>query len=203
MVSLPRIAPLLLAAATLAATPAMTAEAWNVDKAHTEINFKVNHFFTPVSGTFEDFEIDLQYDAANPAASSVSVRIVVASVSTGNADRDQHLRSADFFEAGSHPNITFRSTSVRQVSADQLVATGPLTIKGVTQTIDLPIRVLGVQEIGEEMRPMLGGITRVAGFAADTRIRRQDFGVGVGNWAATLVVGGNVDIEIAVEANQR
>lgn len=202
MLSLPRIAPVLLAAATLAATPAMTTEAWNVDKAHSEINFKVNHFFTPVSGSFEDFDIDLQYDAANPASSSINVRIAVASVNTGNADRDQHLRSEDFFEAGAHPDITFRSTSVRQVSADQLVATGPLTIKGVSQTIDLPIRVLGVQEIGEEMRPMLGGITRVAGFAADTRIRRQDFGVGVGSWAATLVVGGNVDIEIAVEANQ-
>jgi polyisoprenoid-binding protein YceI len=202
MLTIQRIAPALLAAGTLAATPAMTADAWNVDKAHTEINFKVNHFFTPVSGTFSDFDIDLQYDAANPANSSVEVRIAVASVNTGNTDRDEHLRSEDFFEAGTHPHITFRSTSVRQVSADQLVATGPLTIKGVSQTIDLPIRVLGVQEIDEEMRPMLGGVTRVAGFAADTRIRRQDFGVGVGNWAATLVVGGNVDIEIAVEANQ-
>jgi polyisoprenoid-binding protein YceI len=197
-----RIAPALLAAVTLAATPAMTAEAWNIDKAHTEINFKVNHFFTPVSGTFSDFDVDLQYDAANPASSSVEVRIAVASVNTGNADRDEHLRSEDFFEAGAHPHITFRSTSVREVGPGELVATGPLTIKGVSKTIDLPIRVLGIQEIDEEMRPMLGGIARVAGFAAETRIRRQDFGVGVGNWAATLVVGGNVDIEIAVEANQ-
>jgi len=197
-----RIVPVLLVALTLAATPAVTAETWSVDKAHTEINFKVDHFFTPVSGTFTDFDIDLQYDAANPANSSVDVRIEVASLHTGNADRDQHLRSPDFFEADRHPHITFRSISVRQAGEGQLVATGPLTIKGVSRIIDLPIQVLGVQEIREDMRPMLGGISRVAGFAADTRILRQDFGVGVGNWAATLVVGGNVDITIAVEANQ-
>jgi polyisoprenoid-binding protein YceI len=197
-----RSLPLVLAAATLAATPGDRTTSWNVDRSHTEITFKVNHFFTPVSGTFRDYEVDLVYDEANPSNNSVNVRIDVASVDTRNRDRDEHLLSADFFEAETHPHITFRSRSVRRVSDTRLVATGPLTIKGVSREIELPIEVLGVQEIPEDMRPMLGGINRVAGFATETRIRRQDFGVGVGNWAATLVVGGNVDIQIALEANQ-
>lgn len=187
---------------SLAATPLQEAEPWNIDEAHTEINFSVNHFFTPVSGTFQDFEVELNYNPQNVSASSVQVRIPVASVNTGNARRDEHLRSEDFFEADRYPHITFRSTSVRRVNDTELVATGPLTIKGVSQVVDLPITLLGQQEIPGEMQEMLGGVKRVAGFSAETRIRRQDFGVGVGSWAATVVVGGNVDIRIAVEANQ-
>jgi len=197
-----RVLPFLLAAATLAAIPGDLSNPWNVDRSHSEITFKVNHFFTPVSGTFGDYEIDLIYDDTNVGNSSVDVRIAVASVDTRNEDRDEHLLSADFFEAERHPYITFRSHSVRRVSDEELVATGPLTIKGVSREIELPIRILGVQDIPDDMRAMLGGINRVAGFKAETRIRRQDFGVGVGSWAATLVVGGNVDIEIALEANQ-
>jgi polyisoprenoid-binding protein YceI len=195
--------PALLAATTLAATPVATAESWNVDRPHTEINFSVKHFFTPVTGAFEDFDIDLVYDPENPAASTVDVRIAVSSVNTGNERRDEHLRSADFFEAASHPHITFRSTSVRAAGENRLVARGPLTIKGVTREIELPITVLGIQDIPAEMQGMLDGVTRVVGFEAGTRVRRQDFGVGVGNWAATVVVGGDVDISIAVEANQK
>jgi len=196
------IAPILLAAGTLAATPLATAEAWNVDASHTEINFSVRHFFTPVTGSFKEFDIDLQYDRANPSNSTVSVTIDVASIDTGNADRDQHLMSGDFFEAETHPRITFRSTSVRANGQDGLIATGPLTIKGVSREVQLPITVLGIQEIPSDMQAMLGGIARVAGFQAETEIRRQDFGVGVGSWAAAAVVGSEVGITIAVEANQ-
>ena len=131
------IAPILLAAGTLAATPLATAEAWNVDASHTEINFSVRHFFTPVTGSFKEFDIDLQYDRANPSNSTVSVTIDVASIDTGNADRDQHLMSGDFFEAETHPRITFRSTSVRANGQDGLIATGPLTIKGVSREVQL------------------------------------------------------------------
>ncbi|TVR61835.1 MAG: polyisoprenoid-binding protein [Gemmatimonadales bacterium] len=199
----PRLTLALTATALLVAVPAGAQTAWNVDSAHTEVNFKVNHFFTPVSGTFHEYEIDLNYDPENPAASSVDVRISVASVDTGNSDRDEHLRSEDFFEADAHPYMTFRSTSVRDLGNGSLMATGPLTMKGITQEVELPIRVLGMQELDADMQQMLGGVQRVAGFSAETRLRRQDFGVGVGSWAATLVVGGNVDVEILLEANQR
>jgi polyisoprenoid-binding protein YceI len=193
---------LALAAAglTIAATPAP--ESWNVDASHTAITFSVKHFFTPVKGSFDDFEVDLVYDEENPENSTVEARIAIASINTGNERRDNHLRSGDFFEAEQYPWMTFRSTSVREVAPGELVATGPLTIKGVTQEIELPITVLGKQVIPAEMQEMLGGVTQVASFSAETAINRKDFGVGVGDWAATLVVGGEVKIAIAVEANQ-
>ena len=186
------------------AWPKATVEAlaWNVDAPHTEVNFSVKHFFTPVTGTFDDYEIDLTFDAEDPANSSVRVTIDVASVNTGNERRDNHLRSGDFFEAEAYPQMTFVSTSVRQTGADQLVAVGDLTIKGVTQQIELPITLLGVMDVPQEMQQMLGGVQRIASFTADAKLNRKDFGVGVGNWAATMVVGGEVTVGIAVEANR-
>lgn len=189
--------------ALVAATPALEKAPWNVDQSHTEINFSVKHFFTPVTGSFTDFQIDLDYDAENPSNSSVSFVAQVASIDTGNERRDAHLQSGDFFEAERFPELTFQSTSVREAGEGELIATGDLTIKGVTQSIDLPITVLGIQEIPAEMQEMLGGVTKVASFAAETQIDRNEYGVGVGSWAATLVVGGEVDISIAVEANQQ
>jgi polyisoprenoid-binding protein YceI len=186
------------------AGPKATVEAlaWNVDAPHTEVNFSVKHFFTPVTGTFADYEIDLTFDAENPANSSVRVSIDVASINTGNERRDNHLRSGDFFEAEAYPQMTFVSTSVRQTGADQLVALGDLTIKGVTKQIELPITILGVMDVPGEMQQMLGGVERIASFTADAKLNRKDFGVGVGNWAATMVVGGEVTVGIAVEANR-
>lgn len=186
---------------TLAAAPAP--EAWNVDAAHTAVTFSVNHFFTPVNGQFDDFEIEVRYDEENPANSTVEARIAVASVNTNNDRRDEHLRSEDFFEADTHPYITFESTSVRSTGEGNFIATGDLTIKGVTNEVDLAVEVLGIQEIPSEMQAMLGGSKRVASFQAGTTVDRRDFGVGVGDWAATLVVGGDVEISIALEANQQ
>jgi polyisoprenoid-binding protein YceI len=176
---------------------------WSTDSAHTEINFSITHFFTPVTGTFEDYEIDLDYDAENPENSTVEARIRVASVNTGNEKRDNHLRTADWFEADKYPHMTFKSSSVRKVGQNQLIASGPLTIKGQSHEVELPITLLGTQPIPEPMQQMLGGTTQVASFQASTSIDRGDFGVGTGNWAATMVVGGEVDIEILLEAHNR
>ncbi len=174
-----------------------------MDPAHTEINFSVKHFFTPVTGSFDDYEVVLDYDPTNPEKSHVEARINVASVNTGNEKRDVHLRSADWFEAESHPYMTFGSTSVRKVGDGRLVASGSLTIKGRTRQSELVITLLGSQPIPSEMREMLGGSKEVASFEAATAIDRPDFGVGVGSWAATMVVGGKVEIEILLEAHDR
>ncbi|HSG49907.1 MAG TPA: YceI family protein [Longimicrobiales bacterium] len=195
--------PFILATAGLTLAATRAPETWNVDESHSAVTFEVKHFFTPVRGSFDDYQVDLVYDAENPANSAVEARVAIASINTGNADRDAHLRSGDFFEADVHPYMTFRSTSVREEAPGQLVATGPLTIKGVTREVELPITVLGIQALPPEMQQMLGGVTRVASFQTETTVDRRDFGVGVGNWAATLVVGGEVKIKIAVEANQR
>lgn len=179
------------------------ADSWVVDAPHTEINFSVKHFFTPVTGTFDDFELTLEYDAENPENSSVEVRIAVASVNTGNERRDNHLRTADFFAADEHPYITFRSTSVSKKSDGTLVARGPLSIRGMTKEVELPIKLLGIQLIPEEMRGMLGGAREIASFQMSTTVDRGDFGVGTGSWAATMVVGSEVTIDILVEAHRK
>ena len=190
-----------LLASQLTATAAPTTGAWATDRPHTEINFSVKHFFTPVTGSFEEYEIDLDYNAEAPEKSTVEARIKVASVNTGNEKRDNHLRSGDWFEAEKYPYITFKSTSVRKLGDNRLVATGDLTIKGKSQQIELPITLLGNQMIPEQMQQMLGGTKQVASFQATTAIERSDFGVGVGSWAATMVVGGEVSIEILLEAH--
>lgn len=192
----------LVAAVTVAAKPG-PAEVWDVDPSHTEVGFSVKHFFTPVTGKFEEFDAALRYNPERPEESTVNVTIEVASVNTNNERRDNHLLSEDFFEAMTYPEITFRSTSVREAGPNRLVATGPLTVKGVTQEIELPIEVLGVQEIPPQMQEMLNGATQVASFRATTTLNRKDFGVGVGDWAATMVVGGDVEVDIVLEAAYR
>jgi polyisoprenoid-binding protein YceI len=164
----------------------------------------VKHFFTPVTGTFKDFQVEFWFDQDDPANSSVKVSIDVASVDTKNERRDNHLRSGDFFDAANHPQMTFESTSVRQTGEDRLVATGDLTIKGITREVELPITLLGIQDIPEgSMRDMLGGITQVAGFEASTQLDRREFEVGVANWAQTVIVGGEVEVTIHLEANRK
>jgi polyisoprenoid-binding protein YceI len=185
---------------TVAAGPQPTT--WNVDAAHTSVSFTVKHFFTPVKGQFEQFDVELVYDRENPENSSVHVKIPVASLSTGNPKRDNHLRSPDFFETEAHPYITFVSESVKKVSDEELLVRGPLTIKGQTKTVELSVRILGVMDVAPEMRDMLGGVGQIASFQTHLKLDRRDYGVGVGSWAATMVVGSDVDIEIAVEANR-
>lgn len=176
---------------------------WNIDAPHTEINFSVKHFFTPVTGRFNDYEVNLMYDADDPENSTVSVVIDVASVNTNNERRDTHLRSEDFFNAEAYPKMTFESSSIRQVSANQLMAKGTLTIKDTTKEVELGINLLGITEIPEPMQEMMGGAVRVASFEAATIIDRRDFEVGVANWAQTMIVGGDVEISIALEANHQ
>lgn len=176
-------------------------ERWNVDVPHTQVTFTTSHFFTPVRGSFEGYQVDLFYDDEDPANSSVEVRIDVTSIDTGNEKRDNHLRSPDWFEAETYPEIVFRSTSVRQVAEDQLLARGELTMKGTTREIELPIRVLGAQELPPPMQEAMG-VSEIAAFQAGTTIDRREWGIGVGSWAQTLVVGADVDISVTLEANR-
>ncbi len=175
---------------------------WNVDANHTEINFSVRHFFTPVTGSFSDFEVDLDFDPEYPERGSVTVNIAVASVDTGNEKRDNHLRSADWFDVEKYAYMTFESSSVERVADNQFLAKGTLAIKDVKRQVELPITLLGVKEIPEGMREMLGGVARVASFQATAELDRRDFGVGVGSWAETAIVGAGVEISIALEANR-
>jgi len=137
-------------------------------------------------------------------ASSEEVRrggVTTFVLDTSNDRRDGHLKSADFFEADKYPMITFESSSVEAAGENQLLAHGTLTIKDQSKAVDLPITVLGIQAVPAELQGNFG--KEVASFSAKLSIDRRDYGVGVGNWAATLVVGSNVDIDLVVEANHQ
>ena len=150
-----------------------------LDPTHTTLSFVTRHaMVTKVRGSFEKFEGQAIVDGSSPETSSLSVNIDVASVTTRNADRDAHLRSADFFDADEHPTLDFVSTGVRYDGGDFLVD-GDLTIRGVTRpaTFELEFGGFGVDPWGSYK----------AGATAKTVIDREDFGL---TWNAALETGG-------------
>ena len=152
---------------------------YTIDAAHTRVGFSARHaMVTTVRGAFKDFVGTAHIDAANPAASSVTLTIDPASIDTGVADRDGHLKSGDFFDAETYPSITFVSTQVERDGSDWAV-TGDLTIKGVSK----PVTVV-FEETGSAQDPF--GNLRV-GFEGATTINRKDWGL---TWNAALETGG-------------
>ena len=172
---------------------------WSVDARHSTIGFSVRHFFTPVKGRFSEYEVEMTFDPENPESTSVRVQIDAASVDTNHERRDADLRSDSFFEVDAFPSITFESTSVRDLGGDEYVVVGMLTIRDVTAEVEMPVTLLGIQDIPENMQEMFG--SRVASFEASLTIDRRDFGVGSGRWAETLIVGADVEIVLTIEAN--
>ena len=179
--------------ALLLVAPVFAADTYKIDAVHSEVGFKVRHFVSRTSGRFTKFEGTIQLDEKNIQNSNVSVSIEVSSVNTDNANRDAHLKSADFFDAEKFPTITFKSTSVKEVSKGQLQVTGDFTMHGVTKSITLPITSLGGMASPKDFR---------AGFEGSLKVNRKDFGL---NWNKTLgagetLLGDDVDISLAIEA---
>lgn len=168
---------------------------WSIDKAHSNINFTITHFFTPVDGSFEDYTADILFDPSDLENSKIDVTIPVESINTENDRRDNHLKSEDFFNASEWQNIHFVSNNIEQTGENQFVAHGELTIRDVTREFDLPFELLGVMD-----HPMREN-TKVAGITATAQLNRTDYGVGVGDWAATAVVGDEVNIQLNLELN--
>jgi polyisoprenoid-binding protein YceI len=194
-----KITTITLLAAVLLFTAAATindnesATAWQIDKSHSAVNFTINHFFTPVDGSFDDYEADVFFDPSNLEGSNIDVRIPVASVNTRNQRRDGHLKTDDFFNAEAYPYIRFVSNEIVQDGESNFVARGELSIRDVTKAFDLPFELLGVMD-----HPMRENTT-VAGIVANAEIMRNDFGVGTGDWRATAVVGDRVNIRLNLE----
>lgn len=184
------------APAPRAALPAAEAAAapvrWQIDASHSELTFRVRHLVSRVNGSFNTWSGTIMADPASLAGGSVSVDIQTASIDTNNERRDTHLRSADFFDAPTHPAITFRSTRVVANGRD-LQVHGNLTIRGVTKPVVLAGRMLDV-----------GGTAgrRRIGFEAQTEINRMDYGVSWNRGAegGGVVLGDEVTISIAIEA---
>ena len=170
---------------------------WELDEAHSTIQFSITHFFTPVNGRFEDYKTDIKFDPNDLKNSSINVEIPVGSINTQNEKRDDHLRSEDFFNTKKWSSIKFKSNKIRKTGNNKFVASGELSIRDVTKDIELPFTLLGVMD-----HPMMEG-TKVAGITASTTINRTDYGVGVGDWAATMVVGDEVKIDLNLELNSK
>ncbi len=173
----------------------MAIETWQVDPAHSAVHLVVKHMvISKVRGKFTRWNAKLQLDTANLAASSVDVEIEAASIDTGVADRDAHLRSPDFLDAQKFPTLRYRSRAVQVLSPEKFRVVGDLTIRDTTREV-----VLDVEYGGKAKDPW--GNER-AGFTAHASLNRKEFGL-VWNQALEtggLLVGERVDVEIEVEA---
>lgn len=173
----------------------MSIERWQIDSSHSGIQFTVRHLvIAKVRGQFSRWTGVLETPGSDFAQGSLDVVIDASSISTGVADRDTHLRSADFFDVERYPEITFKSTAVTRTDADRLRVAGALTIKGVTRDVALDVEVLG-----QAKDPW--GHERAA-FSATTAVDRREFGL---TWnqvleAGGVMVGDRIDITIDIEA---
>lgn len=176
-------------------SPEETAGTYNFDKAHSAIGFRIKHLgLVDVPGYFRDFQGTAIYDSKDVTKSSVTFTAKATSVDTGVQGRDNHLRTADFFEVEKYPEITFKSTKVEKKGKNLLVH-GDFTMKGVTKQISFPFQVTGF------IKDQRGG-TKM-GIVGETMINRRDFGVNYGgnlpNGTPTLA--DNVNINLQIEAN--
>lgn len=184
----------LLFGLVLLATTAFAADEYKIDPNHSRVGFAVSHMVVnTVHGRFTEFSGSILFDEQDISKSSVNVTIKTASINTDNGQRDNHLRSGDFFDAANHPEITFVSKSVEKKGSDY-VAHGTLSIRGVSKDVDLAFQLKGPINVGKKL----------LGAEATLTINRQDFGV---SWSKSfdktqLVVGNDVKIEINVEAGE-
>jgi len=185
-----------VAAASLLRPVASPAATLKIDPSHTNVTFRVRHLFTMVTGRFNKFEGRIVFDESKPLETRVDGTIDVASINTDNEKRDEHLRSADFFDVDRFPKITFSTSKVTDVDYTKKTAKlhGSIIMHGVERNVVLEAAFLGM---GKDP----WGNQR-AGFRCSTTVDRKDFGL---NWNKTLETGGvlvgdEVEIEIDVEA---
>lgn len=168
--------------------------AWQIDSAHSHVQFSVRHMMiSTVRGRFNEFSGTVAFDEGSPTSSTVDVTIDVASIDTREQQRDEHLRSPDFFDAANFPNMTFKSKRIEQADDNNGRLIGDLTIKDITKEV-----ALDVEYAGQAQSPW--GTTN-AGFSASGSIDRKEFGL---TWNQALETGGilvgdKIKIDIEVE----
>jgi polyisoprenoid-binding protein YceI len=173
----------------------MTNNTWNIDETHSGIHFAIRHMVvSKVRGRFAKYSGTIELDDEDLTRSTIEVTIDAASIDTGTAQRDEHLRSADFFDVARFPQMRFRSKRIDKVEDDRYRMLGELTIRDVTREVSLD-----VEHGGRVTDPM--GDQRV-GFVAKLAVDRKDFGL---KWNQALETGGvlvgdRVEIELEVEA---
>lgn len=173
----------------------MASEKWDLDLVHSSINFWVRHLMvSKVHGRFSIWSGTLRFDPQNPSDGEVDIQIDASSIDTREAQRDAHLRSADFLGVEKHPHITFKSKSVQKESEQEYKVSGELSIVGTSKPV-----ILDVEYSGYAKDPWGG--ERI-GFSAKTSINRKDFGLAWNQALETggFLVGDKIDIQIEVEA---
>jgi len=170
------------------------ANPWTIDPDHSEVRFKIQHIFSFISGRFSDFNGDLVFDPKEPGQAKFNFTVKTKSVNTFNNNRDNHLRSKDFFDAGKYPVMSFVSGKVRLIAGNRYSLEGRMTIKEVTKPLTIEFSY-----DQPKLHPFVKG-SEVAGFSTSFVIDRLDYQVGTGKFFDLGVVGDKVMIEIAMEA---
>ena len=165
-----------------------------IDRSHSDVAFQVRHLLSKVRGRFKEFNGTIDFDQSNPRNSRVDVTIQADSIDTAEADRDKHLRSADFFDVEKYPTLRFVSTSVTPRDGNAYDVAGDLTIHGVTRQVVLPATFVGAAS------DPWGNTKSV--FEADLTLNRKDFGL---TWNAALETGGflvgdEVNVSLSIQA---
>jgi polyisoprenoid-binding protein YceI len=178
----------------LASELGLSTGTYTIDPAHSEVAFVIRHLMTKVRGSFTEFSGTFVI-AENVLESKAAVEIQINSINTRNADRDNHIRSAEILDLESHPNITFVSTGVRENGAKYLLD-GDLTIRNVTRPVTLDLEFNGSDQD-------FTGATRV-GFSASTSLSRKEYGIefNIPLGGDKALLGDNVDIQLEVQALQ-
>lgn len=157
-----------------------TANLWNADPAHTEVGFSIRHLgISDISGGFNEFTATINSSEADFSDAEIEASINVASIDTRIEARDEHLRSADFFEAEKYPAITFKSTNLKSVGKDKYKVTGNLTMKGITKEVVMDVVYGGSVEHPASKK-------QTAGFKMTGVLKRSDFGIGT-NFPAPML----------------
>jgi polyisoprenoid-binding protein YceI len=188
-------AGLILGLLWLGVVPAAAAT-YKLDKGHTVVAFTWQHLgLTRQEGRFSDLEGTLEFETTTPEASTLDIKIVSGSISTGNTERDRHLRTSDFFDAANHRVIGFKSTAVRKTGEKTGEVDGDLTIRGVSKPVTLAVTwtYLGEHPLGKFNAGLAG--KQVAAFSAKTTIKRSEWGL----TRVIPLVGDEIEIRIETE----
>ena len=184
---------LLITAITMMAITPSFAKAYKIDKAHSSVGFNVRHLgLSKTHGHFDKYSINVDWDDETPNNTKISATVAVKSIDTGIKRRDNHLKSADFFDAKQYPNITFESTAMRKVSDSEYVLYGNLTLKETTKKVRIPLELIGRNEMKGKER---------IGLEGQFKINRFDYGVEWKNKLknGTLIVSDTVTISLDIQ----
>ncbi len=183
----------LLALSFLLVASTAQAKKYDIDPSHSAVSFKIRHMVSKVNGKFEKFSGSIDYDPAMNSAWKVNAKIQADSISTSNADRDKHLRSADFFDVKKFPEITFESKEIKKASGNTAEVVGTLKMHGVEKPVTIKLEATGVavDPWGKER----------AGFTGTTTLNRKDFGIVYNKTLdkGALLLGDDVEVTLEIE----